>query len=119
MIEEDLTALLETTGYKPYPVSVPSGATAPFLVYQRVSTTTHENFEDDIDLVTATFRVDAYHTSFLELRRLALQIRRALHGQQTDEYAITLEQERDLTDLEAQPGLFRTNLEFRITYAEA
>lgn len=118
MIEVDLTTLLKAIETKTFPLIAPTNATAPFLIYSRVSTMRVSDFDGPCGLAMATFRVDCYHKSYLEARKLANRVRVALNGKQTRDYSITLEQELDLSDLESAPDLYRVNLEFQITHSE-
>lgn len=120
MIEETLTALLKGVTPKVYPLVAPSGATAPFAVYNRASTTRLRDMAGAIGVAAPTFRVDLYAASFLTARQLADAARLLLDGYSDAEIMdVELVQDRDLSDLTTDPNLSRVQLEFRVPHREA
>ena len=121
MIEETLTAKLKAAvgSIKVYPVVAPDNAVAPYVIYQRVSTPRWTSLDGPSRVAQPTFQVDVYHSTYLQARTVAGQIRASLDGlREGDVLGCTLENERDLSDLTAEPSLHRANMMFRITHRE-
>jgi hypothetical protein len=118
MIEQQLTAMLETITQKVWPLTAPDGSVPPCIIYSRVSSMRIMDLSGPIGVTVSMFRIDVYGTSYLETRAMADQVRAVLDGYTTAALNIRLEQEVDLTDMEDQPRLFRTNIDFKFVHDE-
>ena len=123
-----VTALI---GSAMYWLAADQDATAPMLVYQRITSSREGNQTGADGLVNATFQIDCYGTSQQTAMELADAVRTAIDGRTgtfgsggntaTVDYC-RLEDERDVEEAPSageETRVFRRMLEFRIKYCES
>lgn len=105
-----LSGLTGTT--KVYPVIAPDTAVAPFVVYQRTSTTRGAALDGLIGLAAASYRIDIYATSLKTAQTLADDVVTGLsqHTAAPINF-VRIDNEFDASDLSGDPKLFRVIVE--------
>lgn len=102
---------------KTYPVLATKNAVAPFLVYQRVSTTRERTMSGDAGRLVSIYRVDVYHQQLLQAATIAQAITTGLsgHSDETIRY-MAIETEQDASDISGDPTLYRWIIEVRVVH---
>lgn len=81
MIQEQLQALLAPlVAGKSYPNLAAQDASAPYIVYQRVVSTTHNTLQGPSDLQNTRMQIDVYAKTYGGAQQLAGAVRAALLG---------------------------------------
>jgi hypothetical protein len=128
--ERAVYALLSSfAGGRVYAMRAPQNATAPFIVFQRISGDRWRSINAPSGVAQALMQVDAYAETFYGAKDLASQIEAALDGYRGDVLygtnspqdslaicGITWQNETDLFDQTDEPFLFRVSSNFLITY---
>lgn len=114
-----LTKLETATNLDVYPKVSPDGSTAPFVIYNRTSSSPLRTLEGSTGVYETTYRIDAYDASYDAALACAGKIKLALDDWSDATIGVlstSLEVERDLSDLTDDPKLSRIQVEFRILH---
>lgn len=118
MLEIDLASRLNSIENN-YPLQAPLGTKSPYLTYTKVSSNrkyTHNGFSG---LTENRIQIDCVDTSYLQAKRLAIDVINSLEEWVLDSdkiQAVFKENEVDFFDVET--GLFNITLDFIIIYRE-
>ena len=118
LAQAELSALI---GARLHDLVLPQSPTLPAVVWQRISGDHDVTHDGPSGLVTARFQFSCWGRTTLEAAQVGEALRRVLHGYagpMGDEtaHAVFLLDDRDLFD--AETGLRRRLLDFKIWYAE-
>lgn len=127
---QKLTAITEVSN-RIYALRAPQNVTAPFIVYQRVSSDRWRSINGPSRMVQATMQIDVYAQKFSEVKDLALAVEQLLDGfrgevaygsdspQDTLRFAgISLVNDVDILDQTDEPLLYRVSADYLVTYEQ-
>jgi hypothetical protein len=86
IIEEAVRDIIRTNGgvsaitTRCFPVKVPQNPTFPFILYQKVTATRHQDLSGGSGLTQARFQIEAWAETYSRAKELANAIRDALDG---------------------------------------
>lgn len=92
-----------------YPNLAAQDAVAPYLVYQRVVSPTHNTLQGATDLQNTRVQIDAYAKTYSAVQMLAAQVRAAMQAAGFVNLQIT---EQDFFEIDAR--LHRVSLDYSI-----
>lgn len=121
----DLKAMI---GDRVYPLRAPQNATAPFIIYQRVTGPRLRSLLGGSGMANPRMQIDSYGLTYAQAKAVAKQVRLALDnfrgtvplsdGQSVKVGAASLETDRDLIDGNMDPELFRVLQEYSFWHEE-
>ena len=115
------TALQTLIGGRFYPLLAPDKPTKPYVVYQRISGARTESHDGSSGLANPRFQFSSWSEDFLEVIKVADQIRLAFHGYRATVQGVRLDTILFLGDLhhfENDTRLFRVISDFQVWHAE-
>lgn len=120
MIEQTLTAKLETITPQVFPLKAPEDAEGAMLIYQRTSTERETHLSGPSGIAVSYFRVDVYQQAFSEVVTLSNALRVACDGWQEDDVLYcSIESDIDFDADADEDGYYRRSMELRITHRES
>lgn len=119
-------------GDRIYAMRAPQNATAPFVIYQRVSSERWRHINGPTGMIQATVQIDSYASTYHAAKELALLIEGVLDGfrgtvayggdspQATIRFGgISCQNDIDLFDQTDEPFLYRVSADYLITYEQS
>jgi hypothetical protein len=109
-------------GTKIYPLIAPEGVNAPYIIYTPYSQVFSHTFGNDSGYNDKYIQIDIYHTSFISLKTLSKEVRKALinfkgvMGTNGIEIQAVICESGDRDSFDN--SLYRTIQEYKFTYLE-
>jgi hypothetical protein len=109
---------------KIYPLITPEDTVSPFIVYTPYSQQFSHSFDNDSGYNDKYIQIDMYHTSFINLKALSKQVRKALINFKgiMGTNGITIQavicESGDRDSFESESKFYRTTQEYKFTYLE-
>lgn len=119
-------------GGRVYAMRAPQNGDLPFIVYQRIDGDRWRSINAPSGIAQVTIQVDVYATGYYEMKELAAQVETILDGHRGDVYygtdspqtdfvrvaGISLQNDVDIFEQTAEPFLFRSMMQYLVTYEQ-
>lgn len=128
-MEKAFYTKLNEAAVRVYALRAPQNATAPFVVYQRISRENWRSINEPSGIAQALMQVDTYATTYFEAKTLAASIETILDGFRGIVYygndspqdmvriaGISLQGDTDILDQTDEPFLYRVSASYLVTY---